>query len=398
VASSTVFDPEQQARTCLDEAVRILSAERAYLFLRNDGDDALRFAVGRDSSGNDLGAPRGYSTTVVERARATRSPLVVSGTDEALVLGSESAQAHDLRSIIVAPLMVRDELAGVVYLDSRIAKGIFTGDDVEILLAIASHIAVALASARAAQMELERKALEKDLAVTAAVQSLLLPQAGEMTIPGVSLAGAYRAATQSGGDWWWYEAQEDGRLLVLLGDVTGHGAGAAMVTAAVASCYHSTRSTTSEDVPALLAHLHRTLRRLCKGEYTMTLVAALVDPPTGRLDLWSAAAPAPLLSRGTALRPIVMGGSALGGEAFELGHVSEVLAQGERVLFFTDGLPELKVAGGRRFGARRVGQLLSHTSTASVVDARESMLHEIDAARGNEPQEDDVTFALLGRT
>ena len=88
-------------------------------------------------------------------AEAKRIPrdLLVTGTEDGEVLGSQSALVHGLSSILVAPVRLKGRLLGVLYLDSRIAKGIFTRDDVDILMAITSHVAVSLETARAAQLE-----------------------------------------------------------------------------------------------------------------------------------------------------------------------------------------------------------------------------------------------------
>lgn len=146
LATATVSDPEQQARVALDEIIRILGAERAFLFLCSEaGRDELELRAGRDAEGRDLLDVRGYSRTVVDAARSSRLPLVVSGTqDGSAILASESIVANDLRSIMAAPLLMRERLVGVVYLDNRLARGVFTADDVAILTAIANHIAIAL--------------------------------------------------------------------------------------------------------------------------------------------------------------------------------------------------------------------------------------------------------------
>ncbi|HEX5201068.1 MAG TPA: diguanylate cyclase [Actinoplanes sp.] len=150
-AAATVLEPQQLARVALDETLRLVGAERAILFL-NDEDGTLRPAVGR-GAGNDLSQLSGYSGTLVERVATDRRPLIVTGTDEGAALGSESTLAYGLRSIMIAPLELDGRLLGVVYLDSRVAKGVFTDDDVAILTAVASHIAGSLATARAAQLE-----------------------------------------------------------------------------------------------------------------------------------------------------------------------------------------------------------------------------------------------------
>ena len=104
-------------------------------------------------TGNDLDELAGYSASTVERVRRTGEPLVLTSTEEGEALGAHSVVLHGLRSIMVAPLQLDGRLLGVVYLDSRVAKGIFTADDVGVLIAITNHIAVALETARAAQLE-----------------------------------------------------------------------------------------------------------------------------------------------------------------------------------------------------------------------------------------------------
>ncbi len=156
-AAARVLDPEELIRLALDETVRILNAERALLFLTNENTGIVRPHMGRDASGNDLRELTGYSSTVVDRVTTTREPMVLTGTEQGAALGSESAVTHGLRSILVAPLAMEDRLLGVVYLDSRLAKGIFTHDDVEILSAITSHVAFALETARIAEMEMSVK-------------------------------------------------------------------------------------------------------------------------------------------------------------------------------------------------------------------------------------------------
>jgi len=152
-AAARILDPQQLARVALDETLHILGAERAMLFLADD-DGLLQPALGRDASASDLIELSAYSSTLVDRVAGERVSLVVTGSEEGAALGSESAVVHGLRSIMIAPLEFDDRLIGVVYLDSRVARGVFTEADIEILTALTSHIAVSLETARAAQLEI----------------------------------------------------------------------------------------------------------------------------------------------------------------------------------------------------------------------------------------------------
>jgi eukaryotic-like serine/threonine-protein kinase len=177
-AAARVLDPDAVIRITLDETLRILNAERAFLFLTSGGPDrpgtsatpgdgpatagegddgALLPYLGRDTSGQDLTELARYSTSLVERVRRSREPTVVTGTEEGEALGSQSIVAHGLRSILVAPLQLGNRLVGVVYLDSQIAKGIFTADDADILIALTTYIAMTLETARAAQLEVSAR-------------------------------------------------------------------------------------------------------------------------------------------------------------------------------------------------------------------------------------------------
>ncbi|MEV6598187.1 diguanylate cyclase [Actinoplanes sp. NPDC051346] len=153
VAAATVLDPDQLARVALDETLRILGGERALLFMRDEDTGRLRRFAGRDAEGADLDTVTDYGSTLIHRVQDTGEAVVVTGTDQGAALGSRSVVAHGLRSIIVAPVLLGGRLTGVVYLDSRLARGVFTEDDVEVLTAIVSHVAVALETARAAQLD-----------------------------------------------------------------------------------------------------------------------------------------------------------------------------------------------------------------------------------------------------
>lgn len=175
-AASRVLDPDALIRIALDETIRILTADRAFLFLATHGlafDDPgtpgerLAPHLGRDAAGNDVGQLTGYSASLVERVWASGEVLVVTGTEEGAAMGAESVVLYGLRSIMVAPLQLDGRTLGVIYLDSQVAKGVFTADDSGILTALTNHIATSLETARAAQLELSAQTAQRqrDLAV-----------------------------------------------------------------------------------------------------------------------------------------------------------------------------------------------------------------------------------------
>jgi len=144
LAAARVLDPAALARLALDETLRNLGGERAYLFLVDPETGRLLPHLGRDRDGTDIDELTAYSSTLVDRVRDTGKALVVTGSEEGVALGSRSAHFHGLRSIMIAPLQAGRRLFGVVYLDTRVAKGMFANEDVEILTAIMDPVAVSL--------------------------------------------------------------------------------------------------------------------------------------------------------------------------------------------------------------------------------------------------------------
>jgi Stage II sporulation protein E (SpoIIE)/GAF domain len=372
--------------------VMLLGAERAFLFAVDPQRGGLEMQAGRDAERKDLLALSGFSSTVVNKAFSTGEALVVSGTDEGEALGSESAVAHNLRSIMAAPLMLRDQKLGVVYLDSRLAKGMFGKQHLRVLQPICNFIAISLQTGRMARVEALQKAQEKDLQLTAAVQSLFLPKEGSAKNAAVGVSGYYRPAAQCGGDWWWYEPMGENAMRVFLGDVTGHGAASAMVTASVASAFQFLRRTANgRNTAELVTELGQHLRNTTEGAYYMTLSAVELDGGAGN----AGSPPLFIRRRSGEIEVINLPGAPLGSSGAPPGFAETDVAAGERVLVFTDGVSELNLPNKKQLGFKKLSKIFAGTAGMATDEAVSTLAGQLDAARQNTPQEDDITFAVM---
>ncbi len=161
-AASTTLDSGAQASAALDEVLLLLGAERALLFTA-DGEGKLKLAGGRSSDKQDILEVTGFSASVVKRTALSREATVVTGLESTGDVSGLSISAHGLRSIVAVPLVIGDRLVGVAYADSHLARYLFTADDVQILQALANHIAVGLELADAGAAEIDRRLLEMDV-------------------------------------------------------------------------------------------------------------------------------------------------------------------------------------------------------------------------------------------
>ncbi len=156
LAASRLLDPGELMQVVLEETIKVLAAERAFLFLLDEDSGALTCRAARGVDGRLPDAPTAYAASLVSQVAATGEAVVVTGTDSGAARGSESAVIHGLRSVLVGPLRLAGHTVGVIYLDSRIAKGIFTSADSGLLTVIGNQIAVSLQTARASRLAVEK--------------------------------------------------------------------------------------------------------------------------------------------------------------------------------------------------------------------------------------------------
>ncbi|MGZ3709209.1 MAG: PP2C family protein-serine/threonine phosphatase, partial [Bdellovibrionota bacterium] len=307
-----------------------------------------------------------------------------------------SAVAHGLRSIMAAPLMLRERFLGVIYLDSRVARGIFTEEDVAILRALGNYIAIAMESARAATLEVEKRELAKDLEITGAIQTLFIPHRDLIDEERFGLAASYQPATQSGGDWWWYEPAAQGARRIFVGDVTGHGAGAAMMTGTIASSYTTLQALAAgTDPKRVLEVMSEALRKISAGKYWMTMSALEMDPAAKSFQWWNAGGP-PLfvLKRDGKVENHSETGAPLGSDDLKIGVARGSAESGDRFFLFTDGVFELQLASGQPLGMRKLTKLLAETAAMPLGPARKFLAEKLVALHDGRPQADDITFVL----
>jgi PAS domain S-box-containing protein len=265
----------------LVERVReAFGADLARILLRDPDEPAL-LVVGATSGFRALAADDRIELTealdqVVNGARPVTLADFAEGLDRALA-------AEQPRSVMAAPVPVAGEVAGAIEL-SLCSTRRWTADEESLLILMADRAGLAIANARA---------YERELGTVETLQRSLLPE----TLPeleSVVVAARYLpGGAEVGGDW--YDAVQlgDGRLGVAMGDVVGHGLGAA---ALMGQLRHATRAYALEGHPpgAVLDRLDRLMRTLDGGQMA-TLLYLVVEPDRSSVRLASAGHVPPLL-------------------------------------------------------------------------------------------------------
>ena len=226
------------------------------------------------------------------------------------------------------------------------------------------------------------------------------------------MVGSWRPATRCAGDFWIVtplgeprsDAPGDGSrpVLVLIGDVTGHGVASAMVTAAViAACDVCVRrSGAGLELGPLIAALDAAVRLASGGELSMTCFAAILDPGAREIRFVSCGHTAPYLCRATEkaieLHALVGRGNPLGAGPPGARILRRPLQAGDLVVWYTDGVVEAQDPAGAEFGDRRLQHLLKKLDRQRLAPAvvHDLVLRGVAAHRAGRPLADDETLVV----
>jgi sigma-B regulation protein RsbU (phosphoserine phosphatase) len=143
-----------------------------------------------------------------------------------------------LRAILCAPMMVKERLIGVVYVDTSIRTGSFKDSDLFLLSAVAGQAAVAIENARLYRVAVEKGRMERELQMARAIQESLLPR--QMPeIPGYEIAARWLSAREVAGDFYDLFTLSDDTMGLVIADVSDKGAPAALFMASARSMIRS---------------------------------------------------------------------------------------------------------------------------------------------------------------
>jgi adenylate cyclase len=144
------LDLDQVLEDVVDTIISLTGAERAYLLLRDKETGRLRTQTARNGDRETLAEDETvFSRSVINAAIEQRSPVLTTNAQtDARFQGMASILNHSLRSIICIPIVLHDQIIGLLYADNRIGEGVFAQDNVPILAAFANQSAIAIENAR----------------------------------------------------------------------------------------------------------------------------------------------------------------------------------------------------------------------------------------------------------
>lgn len=375
-------------------------------------------ATGQDKPAPLPDAPRPLPGTLLTLDLPPNDPLVAyfssqPGVVDVDKLNLDSPALRDLNKQgvkMVIPLVNQGELLGLMNLGNRLSDQEYSSDDRVLLNNLATQTAPAIRVAqlvRQQQLETQaRERLEQELRIARLVQQTLLPQKLP-TLDGWHIAAHYRPARSVGGDFYDFVQYSDGRMGLVIGDVTDKGVPAALVMAStratlrgVALDYNAAEHNTPEHGTSpgdVLARANDLIVPDIPPKMFITCFYAILDPRTGWLQYANAGHDVPYVRRGNTYIELRARGMPLGllpGMPYEVQELQ--LEPGDSILFYSDGLVEAHNPSREMFGFPRLAEYVA--SHAGGMELIQSLLDDLEVFTGPDwEQEDDVTLMTLER-
>ncbi len=302
--------------------------------------------------------------------------------------------------VLVVPLVSQGELIGTLNLGSRLSEQEYSSDDRRLLASLAAQAAPAVRVAQLVQeqaAELQaRERYAEEMRVATLIQQQFLPR----ELPKLAdwqVAAYYGPARAVGGDFYDFIELPDGRIGIVVGDVTDKGVPAALVMA-------RTHSILRGDAPRLaspskvLEHANDLLVAEMPEKMFVTCLYLVLDPRTGHVVFANAGHNLPYVRTAAGVVEFRATGMPLGllpGMEYE--EREAVIEPGGNVLLYSDGIVEAHDPAGEMYGFPRLrADLASDLAGSKLLDNLLDRLHAF-TGKGWE-QEDDITLVTIRRS
>lgn len=367
-------------------------ADRVCLILIEKEQPVPKVACQRNSS---MGPVR-VSQTVIRKVIETRKSFLSYNAQVEFV--TKSVMEEGIFSLLCVPIIAEDITLGVLYLDTSAPGKLFNRNDLELLTIFANASAAHIEYHLLLEEAIRRRILEEEVRKAAEIQRRLLALCAP-EVPGYGIHLGNIPCYAAGGDYvdtlWCGE-----KLFLALGDVSGKGIPAAMLTSTLQAAVHA-QAMTSTDLSDIACRVNAFLHQRTSSEKFATLFLACLNADSGQLSYVNAGHCPPVILRRNRTAPERLGSTGLIIGAFPGSSytVSETwLEPGDLLVVFTDGFFEQASPKGEEYGEDRLIEFLSQHRDSDLLSLAKELEADVMRFADDAEQQDDMTQLLVKRT
>ena len=381
----------------LELAFKVIRAERGVLMLKEEAGD-LEVEALRTNKGSNPTEEITFSRSIADKVVAEKvSILTNNALTDPRFKSQDSIVSLGIRSAMCVPLWHEEAVTGLIYVDSLNRADAYTRDDLTLLTSLANVAAIKIENAKLLEAMIEKKRMEREFELAGDIQRNLLPSEAPV-IAGWDLVGTNTPCYTIGGDYYDF-IERSGGLAVALGDVSGKGAGAALMMMVLRATIHFA-SQRESSVEGVISQTNGVMFDNSPAQFFVTFFLGDLNTSTGEMKYINAGHIPPILyhaaTRG--IDRLEAGGTVLG--LFDIAAFDEgeaTLAPGDILVVFTDGISEAWSEDEEEFGEERLGELVVANASLSSVDLEKLIQSEVEKHTNGSRATDDRTVIVVKR-
>lgn len=399
---NSTLDLDDLIELVMEKAQTVMKAEASSVMLINEEKNILEIPVALGEVGEkvknkiELDIGEGIAGWVATHGQPLNVPDVT--LDPRFSAKSDFTTGFQTRSILAAPLKVRDHIIGVAEVINRVDGNAFDEEDLDLFLTFCRQVAMAIDSARMHQFLLEKQKLEQELESAKIIQQSFMPESFPDE-PGqrFSICAKSLPAKSVGGDFFDFIRFDEERIGVAVGDVTGKGVPAALFMARLVSDFRILAQKFTDPDKVLISLNELLVERSRRGMF-VTFQYGILNASEGTFTFANAGHIPFIRSRPHRRHPeLVAGGKSIPlgiAPEFNLIQESIQLDRGDTIVLVTDGIVEAKNNVGELFSLKRTLKELSesHGTAESMV---KQLVEGVQSFTGDAVQHDDLTILAL---
>lgn len=333
--------------------------ERGAIFLTDPETKHMAPVISYNFSTHSEGHISVSSTILSQAIKEGMAIMCSNAMTDSRFEGGQSIVSQRIKLAMCTPLVAQDEILGAIYLDSTMETGKFKQDDLALLAAVGSQIAIFIKNAQLHNSLVQAEKLQQELAIAQEIQRSFLPSSFP-EIDGIKFAASHQSARYVGGDFYDIVKLPDGRIGLVVGDVSGKGVGAALYMASLVSEFRMLAGMDlgPEEIFKLLNE-----KMTARGTRGMFVTMAYLILDLKREEI--------IYVNGGHLAPVVLKDGYFDSYLPEAGFpplgivkstrysaMTLPLEMGKTIILYTDGITEAKNAEREDFGFSRLEKLL----------------------------------------
>lgn len=385
-------DPQKLLEAIVDKIMQIFKPDRCFIVLP-EGEE-FQIAIARDKEGGEAK----LSSTVLKRTiREGISFLSANAMIDERFSGSTSIVAQNIQSVMSVPLESSKEILGAIYIDDIGSSNRFKKVHLDLLTAIGKQAGVAIHRANLFHEHLDKERMQQALKIAQSIQESLLPSVVPDNFE-YDWMGWNKPCDEAGGDYYDLIELPNAQWAIAIGDVTGHGIGAALLMA-TARAFIKALAGKSHTISEMMNELNRLMACDMGGERFITLFYCELDTQKMTLRYANAGHQYPILYRHEQKTFEALGstGIPLGmiqDSEYEEGEEVKVYS-GDILVLSTDGITEAMNPQGEQFGEERLNEVVLKNHDKSANQIIKNFSDELQKFSQSTNWRDDVTLVVV---